>query len=75
MSFPQRFYAPDHDPSIDYRTPAELARFRSGLTHLNFFYGHPLTMTVIADTPLPAAAENPTPIERRGSSAGREPTN
>jgi hypothetical protein len=77
MSLPQRGYTSGYVPdemgpdgkvskSNDDRSPYQLARFGKGLGRVNVWYGAPKVTTLVLDTPMPAAAENPAPVDRRG---------
>jgi len=66
MALPQRGRTAGFDPNEDDRTPAEIARFRKGLSHINRWYGHPFVYTLVLNTPMPASAENQHPYDRRG---------
>ena len=77
MSLPQRGYTTGYVPdecgddgkivkSNDDRTPYQLARFGSGLKGINVWYGSVHTTTLVCDWPMPANAENASPIATRG---------
>lgn len=65
IALPQRGHT---DPSAagEDRTPEQLARFRKGLSQINCWYGHPYTVVLVVDLPLPPEATNAAPHERRG---------
>merc|ERR1711998_131045 len=50
----------------DDRTPAQLAQFTLALGTINVWYGHPRTVTIVHNVPMPDSALNQTEYSRRG---------